>query len=249
MSENPYAATTHLKSADALYGELPTELLTRWIGYLMAPLLVAFAIISLLEVVGYFMFPTFTDPYSELTEAEWNLLYLQMGFGLMCFPLQLTLCVLVCKFMYRSNANLRVRGVKGLTDTPGWACAYWFIPIANLFKPFQAMKELDMASSVPIGKPWKSQSVNGSFPAWWAFWILSGVVTNIETRIAGEVDLGIGAPIISWVGTLLSVGAGWLLVVNVRKICKKQINQAFEAQTESLEGSPFSADPGTYAVE
>ena len=50
--------------------------------------------------------------------------------------------VLVAMWIHRAHANLREAGVDGLEFTPGWAVGWFFVPIAQLFKPFQAMREL-----------------------------------------------------------------------------------------------------------
>ena len=60
--------------------------------------------------------------------------------------------------------------------TPGWAVGYYFIPIVSLWKPYQAMKEIWMAS-VDEEKP---SSVLGT---WWTFWILSGIIGQISLRL------------------------------------------------------------------
>ncbi len=49
--------------------------------------------------------------------------------------------VLVSMWIYRAHANLRDRGIE-METSPGWAVGWFFVPIMNLFKPFQAMREL-----------------------------------------------------------------------------------------------------------
>ena len=49
-------------------------------------------------------------------------------------------------WQHRSQSNLRRQGC-GLAFTPGWAVGWWLIPMANLWKPFQATRELHKASA------------------------------------------------------------------------------------------------------
>jgi len=47
-----------------------------------------------------------------------------------------------CIWQHRAQANAVVLSGGGLRFTPGWAVGWWFIPIANLWKPFQTVREL-----------------------------------------------------------------------------------------------------------
>src|SRR5205809_7873998 len=49
-------------------------------------------------------------------------------------------------WQHRAQANARALTHDGTEFTPGWAVGWWFIPIANLFKPFQTVRELWKAS-------------------------------------------------------------------------------------------------------
>ncbi|MDA7888799.1 DUF4328 domain-containing protein, partial [Akkermansiaceae bacterium] len=42
----------------------------------------------------------------------------------------------------RANINSRGFGAANMNFSPGWSIGFYFIPILNLFKPFQAMKEI-----------------------------------------------------------------------------------------------------------
>lgn len=53
------------------------------------------------------------------------------------------------KWVYRSNWNARALGASGMRFTPGWSIGWYFIPIALIWKPYQAMKEIWKASSNP----------------------------------------------------------------------------------------------------
>src|SRR5437868_6687462 len=49
--------------------------------------------------------------------------------------------VLFLRWIHRANRNARALGAQGMRFTPGWAVGWYFIPIASLWKPYQAMKE------------------------------------------------------------------------------------------------------------
>ena len=51
-----------------------------------------------------------------------------------------------CMWVHRTYRNLSALGAAGLRRTPGWAVAYYFIPVLNLFRPFEVMRETWRAS-------------------------------------------------------------------------------------------------------
>lgn len=94
----------------------------------------------------------------------------------------LILCfIFVGRWIYFSSKNLRAFGAAGLTIRPGWAVGWYFIPIANLWKPYQAMKEIWQASTDPLD--WGRQETPGLLPAWWAIWLISNVADQASFRL------------------------------------------------------------------
>jgi len=72
-------------------------------------------------------------------------------------------------WIYRAAVNSRGFGAEGMGDTPGWHVAWYFIPIANLFRPYQAMKQLWKISGNP--GDWKNQESSGLIVVWWTLWL------------------------------------------------------------------------------
>lgn len=59
--------------------------------------------------------------------------------------------------------------------TPGWSVAYYFIPILNLFRPYQVMREIWHVS----GNPEKHKDQDEGSPLlswWWGLWLVSGFI-------------------------------------------------------------------------
>ena len=94
--------------------------------------------------------------------------------------------IIILKWIYRANYNARQLGAKGMVFTSGWSIGWYFIPIANMWKPYQAMKEIWKTSSNP--QEWKNQSVSWLLPWWWFFWIVSNFTGNASLRMAIKVD-------------------------------------------------------------
>jgi len=83
----------------------------------------------------------------------------------------LTTVVIWCIWQHRAQTNAIELAGGGLRFTPGWAVGWWFIPIANLWKPFQAVRELWKASHG--GVAWQSLRTWPVIGWWWAIWMVS----------------------------------------------------------------------------
>jgi hypothetical protein len=85
----------------------------------------------------------------------------------------------------RAYRNVARMGADGLRWGRRWAIAYWFIPIANLFRPKQVVNDIWRASDPdlpPVAHHWADKRVPALFHWWWALWILSSAVSNVLFR-------------------------------------------------------------------
>lgn len=80
---------------------------------------------------------------------------------------------------YRIAVNLRSVPSSGLSTTPGWVVGWWFVPFANLFKPYQVHKELFQAST-PDDASLRAPAYLGM---WWISFIAGNVISNISFRL------------------------------------------------------------------
>ena len=86
-------------------------------------------------------------------------------------------------WQHRGQANLVAARVTGLRFTPGWAVGWWFVPFANLVKPFQAMRELWKASGGE--ENWGHSRTWSLIGWWWAAWLTAGVLGRIGGAVIG----------------------------------------------------------------
>jgi hypothetical protein len=94
--------------------------------------------------------------------------------------------VLAGMWIYRAATNIRALGAEGLEITPGWSVGWYFVPFANLVKPFQAMNEIWRASQDP--HHWERLSTPLELRVWWSLWLAAGVLGNITMRMALNTD-------------------------------------------------------------
>ena len=96
---------------------------------------------------------------------------------------------LILKWIHRANYNARQLGAQNMDFTPGWSIGWYFVPIALLWKPYQAMKEIWKASHSP--DDWTNVKVSGLLPWWWFLWLVNGFIGQIAFRFsmgAQELD-------------------------------------------------------------
>lgn len=125
------------------------------------------------ELLGYVSL----DESVELTGA--STLYATVG--LLDAVLTLITIVFFSMWIYRAAANVVEAGVPGFDYTPGWAVGWFFIPIANLFKPFAAMRQIWNASHGEQGD--RLDHAHGPLALWWGCWLLSNIASNISFRM------------------------------------------------------------------
>jgi Domain of unknown function (DUF4328) len=92
--------------------------------------------------------------------------------------------VVWCIWQHHAQQNAIVLSGGGLRFTPAWAVGWWFIPIANLWKPFQTVRELWKASH---GGGWRMIATWALLGWWWATWI----VGSLNVRLGSNAQFGI----------------------------------------------------------
>jgi hypothetical protein len=116
-------------------------------------------------------------------------------------------------WQHRGQANLHSLAIPWLTFSPGWAVGWWLIPVANLWKPFQTVRELWKASGGD--EAWWRIATWQVIGWWWACWIVFNILDNTTIRfwgsgsgtgtlIAGD-SLPIAGDLVSMVGAVLAI--------------------------------------------
>ena len=98
----------------------------------------------------------------------------------------LTTMIFVLKWIYRANYNVRQLGANGLRFSPAGSIGWNFVPVLSLWRPYQAMKEIYQASQDP--QEWSDKPVPSLLPLWWALWLVSIGLTNLDARLSIRLD-------------------------------------------------------------
>ncbi|HEX8368236.1 MAG TPA: DUF4328 domain-containing protein [Pyrinomonadaceae bacterium] len=137
--------------------------------------------------------------------------------------------VLFLVWLFRVYKNLTPLRSPNQEYTPGWAVGWWFIPFANLVKPFQVVREAWQESDPDFDPSLNFLShSNGSAPTflgfWWAFWLLSNITTNIASRMMDSDNsvMTSGFAVVWIIASILSMIAAILAVLVVKSITARQ---------------------------
>ena len=100
--------------------------------------------------------------------------------------------------------------------TPGWAEGWYFIPLANFVKPYQAMKEIWIAT-------FRGGGNSGILLVWWLCWVFSGILDNISMKLEiDNMEDVVTGQRIDLASTILTVTAAVCLIKIITKITQKQ---------------------------
>jgi len=117
-----------------------------------------------------------TQSWVDAYVTTGGVLVLLIGLGQVCVGI--ALIVLFCLWIPRANRNARALGATGMRFTPRWCVIWYLIPIMHLFRPYQAMKEIWMASDPSGGTPWQQREVSLILPLWWTLWLISSFASQ-----------------------------------------------------------------------
>jgi heme/copper-type cytochrome/quinol oxidase subunit 2 len=133
--------------------------------------------------------------------------------------------ILFAMWIYRANFNVRSLGAQNMKFTPGWSVGYYFIPILNLWRPYQAMKEIWKASKNPTS--WESEDHSAILPWWWFFFLVASIIGNASFRAsmsANEIHELITSTVITIASDVVSIPATIIALILVGKIHEMQIS-------------------------
>jgi hypothetical protein len=146
--------------------------------------------------------------------------------GLIILVVFLVSGILWLVWQYRGHANLYAAGVDRLRITPGWAVGWWFVPFANLVKPFQSVRELWKASE-GSAQWWETKT----WPVigwWWAGYLVFNILDVVASAYFADesvtVDSLITGDKISIAGDVGSIATAILAIWIVRSVIRRQVD-------------------------
>ena len=96
--------------------------------------------------------------------------------------------VMFIKWFRRAYYNLHQK-TNHLSYSEGWAAGAWFVPILNLYRPYQIMKELYnetrnllLKNDINVSKSFSTNLLG----LWWALWIIASFIGQAIFRLPTE---------------------------------------------------------------
>jgi hypothetical protein len=114
-----------------------------------------------------------------------------------------------------------------MTFTPGWSVGWFFIPIANLWKPYQAVKEIWEVSRGPSAP--EHSNVQPLLGWWWFFWLVALLASNASARLtfrADSVDELITANVVTNIADAIDIPSCLLTIAVITRIYQAQMARA-----------------------
>ncbi len=213
----------------------PTSLTkwTKWFLYAQVVIAVIAIISSMLEYQLLSDFENGVYTSQELAVAAGEASDARQGIvGIIQVLIFVVSGILILKWIHRANYNARQLGATDMAFTPRWSIGWYFIPIANLWKPYQAMKEIWKASSDPLN--WKTQSVSSMLPWWWFFWIVSNMFANASFRLAmraEEINELIAANVVTQLSDVTGIPLSLIVIGIINKVHEMQMAHANAEKT------------------
>ena len=174
-----------------------------------------------------------TVPQADLTAIDLR----TGGIGLLTLILLLAAGVLFCFFMPRANRNASSFG-SFMNISPGWAAGWFFIPFANLWMPYQAMREIWQGSDPDPSVPKAAAPVSGLIKWWWGMYLahnIGGWMVALASKGAKQAQDLINSSSVDMVDSVLSIIAALLAAATVRAVARRQD----ERYKRSRSGSPL----------
>lgn len=148
-----------------------------------------------------------------------------------------------CGLLHRARNNLVALEVHGLHYSNFQTWISWFIPVVNLWRPYQIVREIWNASAP--GDPaeaWRSEGRGGHGPVslWWGGWMLNYVFTLLTLFDAnGQINNGMR---LTQVASAVDAGAGLFALLVVMGIAERQTARAVQA-AEARAAGPAPVQP------
>lgn len=131
--------------------------------------------IDYLMYADEFAASTFVDPAPYRRLNSWREFYGLAAYVILAVVHIVTMMI----WVYRANHNVRCLGATELEYEPKWAVASFFVPVVNLWWPFQAVSEIWRAALDPD----KQQSVPTPYllRIWWFFTVAIAFVSLLAS--------------------------------------------------------------------
>lgn len=172
------------------------------------------------------------ESFHTLKNAEAFVTNMNYGAIIMC-------AIVFIKWFRRAYFNLQQLLPKiGFRYSEEWALWSWFIPIFNLFGPFQIATDLIVHTEAYLfDKGLINHRSNLRVIAgwWWGLWVTRSVLVSFTRRMHTSGDLATLASILEVIVCILAIGAAYFAIQTIRRYSEmeERLDYAHEMQDQS----------------
>lgn len=137
--------------------------------------------------------------------------------------LRLITAIVFLTWVYKASSNLRPMGGRNLEFTPGWSVGWYFVPFANIIKPFKSMMEIWTISKSEARSRFEYE--DKILSTWWGLLFLSTVAARLSLRFADGADSLDGllnASMANIASCALELPLCWVVILMVSRIWEMQ---------------------------
>ncbi len=149
--------------------------------------------------------------------------------------------IAVLRWIYRSSRYAQALG-PAMAVTPGWAVGWFFVPIANLWKPFQAVSETWQVSADPHAPD--AVPIPAVLRIWWGCWIASSIISNIDFRLSMHAETAEQLITASWF-TVAAVPVDIALTIALTTIMRRLSQMQRDRAGDIRQAPPQIAEDAT----
>ncbi|CAH2601760.1 membrane protein of unknown function [Rhodovastum atsumiense] len=134
--------------------------------------------------------------------------------------------ILLLAWTWSANRNAHGLGAAGLRFTPGWSAGWYVVPLANLWKPLQVLREIWQASSDP--RHWKGEAVPTAITWWWRLVLSAAALAALATLGPAPEDVAglVSSHLLIILTDIATIVAAGLLRVIITDIGRMQASHA-----------------------
>jgi Domain of unknown function (DUF4328) len=139
--------------------------------------------------------------------------------ALLHIVLYIVTAIVFGRWIYLAHRNLLALDARYLRFGPGWAVGCFFVPIINLWAPYQAMRDLAKASRSP--RQWELEDTPPAIIIWWVFWLIAEFMGRgtLRGQIVPELS---SVTVLALISAVLSIPLYLLALYIVRRITRDQ---------------------------
>jgi hypothetical protein len=173
---------------------------------------------------------------------------IRLAVGIAHLAILILTIVFFIMWFRRAYYNLRTLPWHNARYTDGWAAGGWFVPIINLWYPYQIMIDIwrgtQHALKERLGEPQPSTIVGW----WWALHLITSFYGNITTRFgwnAEEIDELVTVTQLDFVGDILTIPAIIITIVLIKRTSnfEKELLIHSQSPSDSIFSDNYSPEP------